>query len=243
MENAVPSGRYGQFATFATSNFSLARDKGIMSSEPKTVLGKVTSKAQKLIMQQDGNLVVYDHQGGAFIWDARTNQKGTDARTKGAKMVVENDGTISVYNAANQKIWNNKNPVAPLPAPVAPPAVAGNEVYNKIMALKSRYPHGMKWSDDNIVNGNSGCYAFSMIAMEAAFGKDRKERKHNNFNDIKIGDMLRLNNDVHSVIVIGKDNKQFTFAEGNWDKKIHWGRTMPLAEVRSTLTYVLTSYP
>ncbi len=254
MENSVPSGRYGQFATFATDNFSLARDKGIMSSQPKVTLGKATTKAQKLTMQTDGNLVAYDQKNGTHIWDAQTSVKTADPKTKAVKMIVENDGTISVYNAANQKLWNNKTGKAPLspavaatatkPAPAAPAANnTESSVYNKIIALKPKYPHGMKWTNDNIVNGNGGCYAFSMICMDAAFGTKREEKRYTNFNNIRIGDMIRINKDTHSMIVIAKDNKQFTFAEGNYGSKIYWGRTMTIAELKSVFNYGLTSYP
>ena len=252
MENSIPSGRYGMFSTFSTNNFSINRNKE-MSSQPKTNLGKTTNKAQKLVLQNDGNLATYDYKDGSYIWDAQSHPKTADPKAKAAKMVVENDGTVSLYGTTNQKVWNSNSvsrPSAATPAPAPPPApapapatVANNSVFNKMIALKSKYPHGMKWTDNNIVNGNSGCYAFSMILMDAAFGSKRPERKHTNFNDIKVGDMVRVNKNTHSMIVLRKDNKEFTFAEGNYGEKIHWGRTMTIAQLKNVLDYVLTSYP
>lgn len=106
MENVAASERYGQFSTFATSNFSTDR-RTVMSSVPKTNLGKSTGKAQKIAMQTDGNLAIYDYKDGTYIWDAQTHQKTADPKAKGEKMIVENDGSVSVYNASGQKIWNH----------------------------------------------------------------------------------------------------------------------------------------
>lgn len=103
MENSVPSGRYGLFSTFPTNNFSTNRT----STEPKTSLGKVTNKAQKLAMQQDGNLATYDYKNGAYIWDAQTHKKTRDPKTKAEKLIVENDGSISLYNSTGQRLWNH----------------------------------------------------------------------------------------------------------------------------------------
>lgn len=107
MEN-VSGADYGQFATFATNNYSLARDKGIMSSKPICRLGKQTQKAQKLSMQTDGNLALYDYKTSAYLWDAKTHQKTSDAKQKGAKMIVENDGSVSVYDFYGKRIWSKK---------------------------------------------------------------------------------------------------------------------------------------
>lgn len=165
---------------------------------------------------------------------------------------------LSITNITAQRVTRiatpaptrTRIPPAPAPAPapvrVAPTAsINSTTVYTKMMALKAKYPHGMKWTDANVYNnsGSTGCYAFAMILMDAAFGNTRHEREYTNFNEIRIGDMLRINNDSHSVIVIGKDDKQFTFAEANWGEKIHWGRTMTIAAVKSSFNYGLTSYP
>ena len=75
-----------------------------------------------------------------------------------------------------------------------------------------------------------GCFAFTMIASDAAFGKipvhEFKDR-----NKIKVVDILRINKDTHSVIVLKKLSKtKFKITEGNYNASINWGRIIDINE-------------
>ena len=74
----------------------------------------------------------------------------------------------------------------------------------------------------------NGCFAFAMIASDAAFGnipayefKDRKK--------IRVGDIIRINNDTHFAIVLKiNGNSKYTIAEGNYNSSINWDRVIDL---------------
>ena len=117
-------------------------------------------------------------------------------------------------------------------------------VYNAIISLKEEYSQGRSWTNDDqyvwereIAIGlgygkytGRGCMAFAMIASDAAFGNIPAY----NFTDmskIRVGDILRINNNTHSVIVlkvIGATS--FTIAEGNYNSAINWERDIDLTE-------------
>jgi len=97
MEN-VSGPKYGQYSTFATHNFSTARDKGIMSSAPKTSIGKARGKATKLGFQTWGIEVLEYLTPNTYTFLQKINT-GNGA----AKMIVENDGTLSFLNAKGEK--------------------------------------------------------------------------------------------------------------------------------------------
>jgi len=127
--------------------------------------------------------------------------------------------------------------------------ISETTVFERIIALKEQYPEGMKWTNDNyyqwkggIYPGGYGCMGFAFLLSDAAFG-DIPARKHYDFNNLMIGDILRINNDTHSVIIIGIDEKDITFAEGNYNFSIHWGRKEAIEKVKSISNYVLTRYP
>ena len=64
----------------------------------------------KLVLQTDGNLVVYDGKGAAK-WNSKThpyhNSKFKDSANKPVKLVLENDGKLKLYNSAGTVVWTN----------------------------------------------------------------------------------------------------------------------------------------
>ena len=58
---------------------------------------------------------------------------------------------------------------------------------------------------------------------------------------MRVGDILRINGDTHSVIVIGTDANGVTIAEGNYNYSVHWGRTLSWDDVKNA-DYMLTRY-
>lgn len=124
-----------------------------------------------------------------------------------------------------------------------------SQVYEDIIAMKSQYPEGMTWTNDNYYEGNGGAYSggygcagFASMLSDAAFGY-LPAKRHTDFSDIKVGDVLRINDNTHSVIVLTVDNEQITVAEGNYNKSVHWGRAFTRSYLETIGTYVLTRYP
>ena len=68
------------------------------------------TKKAKIIMQKDGNLVIYNGKKEAK-WSSKTHPsddpKFNDAKNKPVKCVLENDGTLKLYNAAKQVMWSS----------------------------------------------------------------------------------------------------------------------------------------
>ena len=120
-------------------------------------------------------------------------------------------------------------------------------VYNNIIKMKTQYPHGMSWTNNNsykskVLGEGGGCAGFAFLLSDAAFG-DLPAQKHTNFDNIRVGDILRINNDEHSVIVLEVKDNSVIVAEGNMNSSIFWGREISLDEIKETGTEVLTRYP
>ena len=68
------------------------------------------------------------------------------------------------------------------------------------------------------------------------------------YEDIKVGDILRVNGDTHTVIVLEVDEVGVVVAEGNISTgdhkgKVHWGRAISKEEVMRTTSHYITRYP
>ncbi len=129
-------------------------------------------------------------------------------------------------------------------------------VYNRMIAMQAEYPEGKSWTNsDKYVWTNryygekmtlpystyegGGCEAFCMILSDAAFGDVPAYEKHNfKYSDLRVGDYLRVDNDRHSVMIMKIDSTGVVLAEGNYNKSIHWGRTLTKAEVMKADYYV-----
>ena len=125
-----------------------------------------------------------------------------------------------------------------------------SEAYSAMIALKPKYPEGMPWTNDNgyawkggIFSVGYGCAGFAFILSDAAFG-EQPARMVTDFTyaDVRVGDILRINNDTHSVIVLEKHSDHVVIAEGNYNSSIHWGRKLDRTSVEQA-DYILTRYP
>lgn len=124
--------------------------------------------------------------------------------------------------------------------------VSAENVKKNMMALQSSYPEGTRYTNSNsyswhggIYSAGHGCAGFAFMLSDAAFG-NLPARKINDINQLRVGDIIRINDDTHSVIVIDLDGDEITVAEGNFNSSVHWGRTLK----KSTLefTYIMTRY-
>ena len=123
-----------------------------------------------------------------------------------------------------------------------------------ILALKKDYPEGMRWTNANsYVWGKDvaqslgyskytglGCQGFAMIASDAVYGNS-PAYKYTDKARIRVGDILRIKDDTHSVVVLSIDGKKITVAEGNYNSSIHWGSELDLD--KCGFVYGLTRVP
>ncbi len=126
------------------------------------------------------------------------------------------------------------------------------EVYQKISAMKSEFPEGRAWTNSHRYNWNGGsygaggCMGFAYRMSDAAFGNlPAREVYPTSGNPItisqlRVGDILRLPG--HSVVVLEKHSDYIIITEGNYQRKVHWGRKITAAQV-SRANYYTTRYP
>ena len=96
-----------------------------------------------------------------------------------------------------------------------------------------------------------GCVAFAFILSDAAFGSLPARMYAEGdftFADIKPGDILRVNNDAHTVIVLEVSDAGVVVAEGNISTgdhqgRVHWGRAIAKEIVMRDTSHYITRYP
>lgn len=121
-------------------------------------------------------------------------------------------------------------------------------VYDTLIAQKSVFPEGLHWTNDNYYGWNGGTYAggfgcagFAFALSDAAFG-ETKAVIHTDYNNIRVGDILRVDNDTHSVIVLEVKPDSVIVAEGNFNESVHWGREISKARLVGPGCYIMTRY-
>ena len=126
-------------------------------------------------------------------------------------------------------------------------------VMRKMKAMYSVYPEGRIWTNANyygwkggIYTGGYGCAGFAFHLSDAAFDNLPARLVYDFSNlrkDLRVGDIIRVYGDTHSVIIIEKTTTGVVLAEGNYNSMVHWGRTMSYAELERDITYYMTRYP
>ena len=145
------------------------------------------------------------------------------------------------------------------------------EIYQAMIALKDQdaYKEGTIWTDDEPYSDAAGyyhwkggpldgtnisavgCVAFAFILSDQAFGS-LPARMYAaggfTYEDIKVGDILRINGDTHTVIVLEASDFGVVIAEGNISTgdhkgRIHWGRTISKENVMRDTSHYITRYP
>ncbi|MCM1183648.1 MAG: hypothetical protein NC337_09760 [Roseburia sp.] len=127
-------------------------------------------------------------------------------------------------------------------------AAREKEVYNILIAQKAFWPEGMSWTNDNYVDwkggtysGGYGCAGFAFALSDAAFG-DVRARIHTDYTNIRVGDILRINGNTHSVIVLEVKADSVIVAEGNYNSSVHWGREIAKSKLPGEGNYIMTRY-
>ena len=127
-------------------------------------------------------------------------------------------------------------------------------IYNTLIGFKSKYPEGTpfdnsvgySWScpynGSVIFYNDSGCAAFASELSHAAFGRKDFVKMYNiTISDVRVGDILRINNNSHSVIVLEVHSDYVVIAEANYGGTVHWGRTLTASQVANA-SYLISRY-
>ena len=123
-----------------------------------------------------------------------------------------------------------------------------------IDALRTTYPEGMEFSDETHeyysngreyfndgryrVHGGSGCHAFALMLSDAAYGS-MPIVEHSDFDDLRIGDAIRVDNDTHTLIVTDINGDEITVAQANYGGKVHWDEKISRSDTGNWV-YVIT---
>ena len=156
-----------------------------------------------------------------------------------------------------------EEPVTPPEEPEQPTEMVEGpteeEVYNKIIALKEKYPDGTPWGSDKVYKIPGvlstgevyytyarGCGAFTRMCQDVAFGDFKKTSYYDSFDDIRVGDQVGYENETssgHAVIVLEKRADSIIIAEGNAGNEVHWGREITREFLESHNFSVSSRYP
>ena len=85
--------------------------------------------------------------------------------------------------------------------------------------------------------------AFALICSDAAFGDLPVTSRHSDFDAVRVGDILRVDNDTHSVIVLERRSDSVIVAEGNYNSSIHWGRELTRQQLEAGNFTAESRYP
>ncbi len=125
---------------------------------------------------------------------------------------------------------------APMRAQAVVSDYSEQTVYQALLALKSRYPEGMKFDNSTpySLNGNTytweaarqktaGCAAFAAILSDTVFGTSLPVQKFQDIRSARPGDVLRYNGEWggHTVIVLQRLSDSVEVAEGNYGGTVH----------------------
>lgn len=136
------------------------------------------------------------------------------------------------------------------------------EVYERLMSRKDMegYKEGTPWDNSHVYYntvvfggykpgcyGGGGCHAFMIDMMEYASDYEYPIRiingTYDNLPKIRVGDGVRLFDDIHSVVVLEVNGYEITVAEGNVSGKVKWGETYDLSAPYIGFKYVATFWP
>ena len=139
------------------------------------------------------------------------------------------------------------------PDPINSSGLSGEELacYNTLVGFKATHPEGMIYTNADyyawkggIYRGGYGCAGFAFMLSDAYFGTRAAQMKPlpDYTDNIRVGDVLRLDYNTHSVIVLRVYSTHVIVAEANYNRSVHWGRKITKSEIRTTGTHVLTRY-
>lgn len=112
------------------------------------------------------------------------------------------------------------------------PALTDEQVTEKLLALKSKYPDGMVWNEDTYYDrpGRNGrtarfyaCGAFAMQITDEVYGPltPTTQVRPNSPADFKPGDIVHLKQ--HDVVIVSVGNEGTYVCDGNDGGVVGWG--------------------
>lgn len=131
----------------------------------------------------------------------------------------------------------------------AEPTLEDLKVLYTLLAQVEKFPDGSYLTNESyfyrwnggIYSGGYGCAGFAFYLSDQAFG-DVKAYIHKDYSNIRVGDILRVYNDTHCVIVLEVREDSVVVAEGNYHSSVKWGRVMSMSEIQDSSSYIMSRY-
>ena len=121
---------------------------------------------------------------------------------------------------------------------------------SKMIEKQTEYPEGMPWTNSNCYSSKylgygCGCAGFAYMLSDVCFGELKATKLSTCPDNYKVGDVVRMNGNTHSVIILSIDltSNTITIAEGNFNSSIHWGRTIKINQFKADCNYVMRRNP
>ena len=238
---------------------SATQDDDSLSTEDSATQDDASLPTEDSTAQDDDSLPVEDSapqdDDSLPVEDSATQEKDTLSQ----EILMPRDEVSAEESSSLQTAAADA--VVPTPA----------QAYAAMIALKDQdaYKEGTTWTNDEPYSDSTGyykwkggpldghnisavgCVAFAFILSDAAFGSLPARMYAQGaftFEDIKVGDILRVSNDAHTVIVLEVNAAGVVVAEGNISTgdhkgKVHWGRGISREEVMRDTSHYITRYP
>jgi len=122
-------------------------------------------------------------------------------------------------------------------------AISAEEMARKFEELKAKYPEGSYWNGSYKVNGAEmswQCMGWAETVCDYLFGENpRAWVQQTNFNNLCVGDHVRINNNGHSIVITNMVGDTIYYADCNagYDGRVHWNKTMTRAQLISKTTW------
>lgn len=117
-----------------------------------------------------------------------------------------------------------------------------------INGLREDYPEGSIWnlgtwySSDGLQFRGVGCAAFAAMCTDKVWG-DNPGTRYEDFESIRVGDILRVKNNSHSVVVLEVLPDSVIVTEGNYQGIVHWDRELTRSYLENGNFFGTTRYP
>ena len=114
--------------------------------------------------------------------------------------------------------------------------------------LRDGYPEGTVWnlgtyySSDGLGFRGVGCAAFAAMCTDEVWG-DNPGTRYEGFESIRVGDILRVKHNSHSVVVLEVLADSVIVTEGNYEGVVHWDRELTRAYLEGGNFFGTTRYP
>lgn len=185
--------------------------------------------------------------------DKTTKTTGSYNPTTSTKTTKKTDTTSKTTKSSTKKTTTTTKKTTTTTTTIKS-TLTEKDVYNKMIAFKSKYPNGTSWDNSKCYSWKGGffdkgcgCAGFAFMLSDAAFGSV-KAKKHSDVSKIRVGDILRLYNDTHSVIVLEVNSTGVSVAEGNmtivgsFENGVYWGRKITSSELKKDVNFIYTRW-